>query len=180
MIGQSVGECREDSGVQRIRDRVEQSLVDWVGAQGIRPQAVLDVGGGTGTLLRRVGLRFPDAGLTGVDVSPHGPAERLPFEDETFDLVVSTVCCHHRRSPDKGLAEIGRVLRPGGRFCIAEHYAAGWLRPFFAVPGNSDRGHTREELTRRYGAAGLKVDRWQLLDRLAGLPFSHGIGAVKP
>jgi SAM-dependent methyltransferase len=180
VIGQSVEEHREDGGIQRIRDRVEQSLVDWVGAQGIRPQAVLDAGGGTGTLLRRLALRFPDAELTGVDLSSHDSAGQLPFEDESFDLVVSTVCCHDGPRPDEHLAEIRRVLRPGGRFCVAEHYAAGWLRPFFAVGGHSDRGHTREELTRNYGAAGLKVDRWQLLDRLAGLPFSHGIGAVKP
>uniref|UniRef100_A0AAU3IAF3 Methyltransferase domain-containing protein n=1 Tax=Streptomyces sp. NBC_01393 TaxID=2903851 RepID=A0AAU3IAF3_9ACTN len=196
---QNWGPTYEDSRIQQIRDRIHQSLVDWVGEQGVRPQNVLDVGCGTGALLRRVGIRFPNAELTGVDVSPsmvetarakvpeglpvtfvHGAAEQLPFEDESFDLVVSTICFHHWRSRNEGLAEIQRVLKPGGRVFIADHYAVGWLRPFFAVTRCRDRVHTREELTRMYGAAGLRVDRWKLLDRLAKLPFIHGIGAVKP
>jgi ubiquinone/menaquinone biosynthesis C-methylase UbiE len=49
------------------------------------------------------------------------PAARLPFPDDSFDTVVGTlVFCE---VPDQGaaLAEIARVLRPGGSFCFLEH-----------------------------------------------------------
>ena len=43
-------------------------------------------------------------------------AERLPFEDGFFDLVYSWGVIHHSESPEKIIAEIYRVLKPGGRF----------------------------------------------------------------
>jgi SAM-dependent methyltransferase len=42
----------------------------------------------------------------------------LPFPDASFDLVVSALSMHHWAEPEKGLAEIGRVLRPGGRALV--------------------------------------------------------------
>jgi ubiquinone/menaquinone biosynthesis C-methylase UbiE len=38
----------------------------------------------------------------------------LPFADERFEVVVSTASIHHWKDPDRGLAEIYRVLKPGG------------------------------------------------------------------
>lgn len=179
---QNRGPTDEDGRSPWIRDRIHRSLVDWVGEEGIRPHHVLAAGSGTGALLRRVAIRFPDAELRGVDICERLPGdyERLPFADESFDLVVSVIGFQHWRSRPEGLSEIRRVLRPGGRVFVADHYAAGSLRPFFAVPRCLDGVHTLEELQRMYGAAGLSVDRWKLLDRLADLPLIHGIGAVKP
>ena len=47
-----------------------------------------------------------------------GSAAALPFPDETFDIVVSTMSVHHWDDPVAGLAEIARVLRPTGRALI--------------------------------------------------------------
>jgi SAM-dependent methyltransferase len=47
-----------------------------------------------------------------------GDVAALPFDDGTFDLVVSTFSMHHWADPPAGLAEIDRVLRPGGRALI--------------------------------------------------------------
>jgi ubiquinone/menaquinone biosynthesis C-methylase UbiE len=47
-----------------------------------------------------------------------GDVAALPFADESFDLVVSTLSMHHWADPTAGLNEIGRVLRPGGRALI--------------------------------------------------------------
>jgi SAM-dependent methyltransferase len=47
-----------------------------------------------------------------------GDVAALAFRDQSFDLVVSTLSMHHWADPAAGLAEIGRVLRPGGRALI--------------------------------------------------------------
>ena len=78
------------------------------------PRRVLDVGCGTGTLLRKAAERFPRADLSGVDLAPgmveaareawggdrparfvRAAADHLPFEDGEFGLVMSTVSFHH-------------------------------------------------------------------------------------
>jgi SAM-dependent methyltransferase len=47
-----------------------------------------------------------------------GDVASLAFPDQSFDLVVSTLSMHHWADPVAGLAEIGRVLRPGGRALV--------------------------------------------------------------
>lgn len=79
-------------------------------------QSVLDVGCGTGDLALMAKERV---GAIGRVV---GLIEQLPFDDHSFDVVLSTMMMHHL--PDdlkrRGLAEIARVLRPGGRVVIAD------------------------------------------------------------
>jgi SAM-dependent methyltransferase len=106
-------------------------------------EEVLDVGCGTGTLAiqvqRRVGAT---GGVFGIDPGTEqiararskaagrnlpidfrvGVIENLPFPDQMFDVVVNTIMMHHL--PDelkrRGLSEIHRVLKPGGRLVIAD------------------------------------------------------------
>jgi ubiquinone/menaquinone biosynthesis C-methylase UbiE len=105
--------------------------------------AVLDVGCGTGTLALEVARRVGQAGrVVGIDPGAEqiararakaarrnapiefqvGVIEQLPFPDQTFDVVLSTLMMHHLPAPLKrqGLAEIARVLKPGGRLVIAD------------------------------------------------------------
>jgi ubiquinone/menaquinone biosynthesis C-methylase UbiE len=51
-------------------------------------------------------------------------AERLPFADASFETVVCTLVLCTVEAPGKALAEIGRVLRPGGRLLFIEHVRA--------------------------------------------------------
>lgn len=104
---------------------------------------VLDVGCGTGTLALDVAQRVGSAGhVAGIDPSAqqisharakaarrrlpiefqNGVIEQLPFPEQTFDVVLSTLMMHHLPAPLKrqGLAEIARVLKPGGRLIIAD------------------------------------------------------------
>jgi len=54
----------------------------------------------------------------------------LTFPDRSFDLVVSTLSMHHWSDPAAGLAEIGRVLRPGGRALIWDFRPGTRPHPF--------------------------------------------------
>ena len=145
----------------------------------MHPHDVLDVGCGTGALLNLLGEHFPDAHLTGVDASEgmvgsartptvssdrirfhHAGAERLPFGDSTFDLVVSTVSFHHWADQRQGIAEVARVLSPGGTFLLADLHALSYLRVFFAAARRRHRMHSRREVEAMLHAVGLTMPGW--------------------
>jgi SAM-dependent methyltransferase len=70
-------------------------------------------------MLRRARRRAAEAGRDVTFVE--APAERLPFEDDSFDTVVSMVVLCTVEDPQLALREIRRVLRPDGRFLLSEH-----------------------------------------------------------
>lgn len=105
---------------------------------------VLEVGAGTGAnvpyytdaTVQRVRLAEPDPHMRGYleararrargvrfEIADH-EAERLPYEDAAFDTVVSTLVLCSVADLRTSLAEIHRVLKPGGRFLFIEHVAA--------------------------------------------------------
>jgi ubiquinone/menaquinone biosynthesis C-methylase UbiE len=103
---------------------------------------VLDVGCGTGNLLRATGKRHPNVELFGVDPDlkmlaraegklrraglaarlDRGYAQELAFPDGSFDVVFSSLMLHHLETPakDEMLAEVRRVLRPDGVLVLAD------------------------------------------------------------
>ncbi|WP_035737877.1 class I SAM-dependent methyltransferase [Glycomyces arizonensis] len=156
---------------------------------------VLEVAVGTGLNLEH----YPDgADLTGIELSPRmleraksraaslgldadlrlGDAQRLDFGDSSFDTVVCTfsLCC----VPDeaKAVAEMARVLRPGGVLLLADHVESTslWLRALQraaeigSVPFAGE--HFRRRPIRHVEAAGLNIeehDRFKrgMIERLA-------------
>ncbi len=103
-------------------------------------QVVLDAGTGTGFLLDELRSRGSGAFLIGVDASMAmlsagsgvrvgADILRLPFKDESLDLVVSSSC--YQWAPDLGeaFAEVHRVLKPGGRFQAAL-FGSGTMKEF--------------------------------------------------
>jgi ubiquinone/menaquinone biosynthesis C-methylase UbiE len=116
-------------------DRVHRGVLARVPAD-FAPTAVLDIGCGTGRLLRRINARWPSAALNGVDLAEgmvaqaraltpqatiyQAPAEVLPLPDSSVDLVTSTTSFHHWSDQAKGVSEAYRVLRPGGLFILAD------------------------------------------------------------
>ncbi|MGD0083332.1 MAG: class I SAM-dependent methyltransferase [Acidimicrobiales bacterium] len=97
---------------------------------------LLDIGTGTGRLLELLGQERPQLALFGLDRSAgmlnaarqaraplnlvRGAAEALPFPNESFDVVTSTLSFHHWSDQPEALSEVRRVLRPGGAFALAD------------------------------------------------------------
>jgi ubiquinone/menaquinone biosynthesis C-methylase UbiE len=98
---------------------------------------VLDVGCGTGELMRRLRAKHPHAVLAGLDPVAEmlavardklsgnedlrtGYADALPWGAGTFDVVVSCNMFHYISHPVEALREMGRVLRPGGSLVLTD------------------------------------------------------------
>jgi SAM-dependent methyltransferase len=164
-----------------------------------RGQQLLEIGAGLGTDL----LQFARAGanVTAIDLTPRsiellklrfqaehlpvdarvGDAEHLPFADRTFDAVYSFGVLHHTPSIDRAIAEIHRVLRPGGRIIIMLYHqdslrvwlgaplhgirkvargewlgtsaatVADWIRIYDGVANPLGRAYTRADVERLFG-----------------------------
>jgi SAM-dependent methyltransferase len=160
---------------------------DWV-LDLAEPRAgarVLDVACGSGSFL----LCAADRGLelVGLDVSPTaielarervpgaalhvGDAEQLPFEDSSFDVVTCLGSLEHFPSPERGAAEIARVLRPDGRAVVFVPNLFFLGHVWFGLRHGiepSEGGQDFSETFRTSGGwrsllegAGLVVERWR-------------------
>jgi ubiquinone/menaquinone biosynthesis C-methylase UbiE len=149
-------------------DRIQKAVLNMVEKE-YTPEVVLDVGCGTGRLLRKVRERWPIARLIGVDAAagmiekarqlmPYATfyvskAESLPLPDVSVDLVFSTASFHHWQGEDKALREIKRVLRLGGRFFLADIWPPLGLSRFSRHFQSNNPNRIRET----FADAGLQV-----------------------
>jgi ubiquinone/menaquinone biosynthesis C-methylase UbiE len=141
------------------------------------PQHVLDVGCGTGYLLRVLAGRYPKAReLAGIDAAPNmietakritdderltfatGVAEHLPFDDASMDLVVSSTSFDHWSDQGAGLAECARVLRPGGYLVLVDQFSL-WLIPTLTVRRRG-KARTRGRADSLLARAGFDCPEW--------------------
>lgn len=152
--------------------RVYHRFVAGALALGVSEGLGLDLGTGPGTVtiaiarqrprLHMVGLdlaanmvakaklQAARAGLDGRGAWPQADGHSLPFPDDSFDLVISSFALHHWDDPVRILDEMGRVLRPGGRYYIADlcreldllqrFFAYGSI-PFVSLPFGSYLGY---------------------------------------
>jgi len=140
----------------RHYDRISQSITDLIEHCVVRlapklGERVLDVATGTGWTARRVAAR--GASVVGLDLGADlieaakglateagltidfrvGDAERLPFDDGSFDAVISTCGVMFVSRPEVAAAELARVCRKGGRLGLATWPPDGTIAGFFKV-----------------------------------------------
>jgi ubiquinone/menaquinone biosynthesis C-methylase UbiE len=141
---------------------------EWIGARA--KGRVLEVAVGTG---RNFDFYSRGVGITGVDLSPDmldiarrhatdldlevdlcvAAAEALPFDEDSFDTAVCTLSLCTIPDPAASIAEMKRVLRPGGQLLLLDHIGSSWW-PIWAAQ------RLIEQLTIR--AAGEHMTRRQL------------------
>ncbi len=121
-------------------DSFRRAMVDQA---GIQPgQRVLDIGCGTGSLVVQLLKLHPETDVTGLDPDPKalarakrkadragvsptldvGFSDELPYPEASFDFVFSSFMFHHLKPEEqqKTLAEVRRVLKPGGSFHLID------------------------------------------------------------
>jgi len=139
---------------------------------------ILDIGAGKGEKAGRILQAFPGTEVFAIDPNERriseakrdhpgvkstvAGAERIPFDDASFDKAYSTMALHHFSDLDKALAEVSRVVRPGGSYVILEVEPGSLLgrifRFFGRLMGEKMQVLTEEELLSRLGrATGFRV-----------------------
>lgn len=140
---------------RRLASRLYARVAADVAAAGLPLHArILDVGTGPGLVPLRIAAERPDLLLDAVDLAPVmveqarrnaadptaavtftvADVARLPFDADTFDLVVSTFSPHHWTDPVAAVRDVVRVLRPG---------ASAWLYDFRWALGRTQTAAVR-------------------------------------
>ncbi|MFQ5425057.1 MAG: class I SAM-dependent methyltransferase [Phycisphaerae bacterium] len=117
-----------------MRRRVETVFDVFLRDFNLTGRKVLDAGCGTGWFSLRASQRGAD--VTALDIGPRlleqvrrkcpartvcGSVTDLQFDDDTFDVVISSECIEHTRQPAVAVRELIRVCRPGGRVAITSN-----------------------------------------------------------
>lgn len=144
--------------------RARSELLRTILEPGIgEPERVLDVGSADGPSVAWMRSRGHRIALD-VDIDALGPGDvcgsalALPFADETFDVVAAFDVVEHCEPEGVALAELTRVLRPGGRLFLAVP-AYQWAWTQFDVDSGHYRRYTRGRLIRAVERTGVSIDR---------------------
>jgi SAM-dependent methyltransferase len=148
----------------RVRsDLLELTLSDAVGGNRSSQPSILDLGSADGpsvgwlrTRGHRVGMDIDPRGLHAGDVC--GSAMDLPFGPATFDVVAAFDVIEHCDPEDRVLAEVSRVLKPGGRFLMSVP-AYQWAWTAHDDHNGHHRRYTRRRAVASVTRAGFDVER---------------------
>ena len=133
------------NSLERERYLLEPYIRQFARFEQSAGKRVLEIGVGAGTDF--INWVRAGANATGIDLTLQGisltrerlqlenrtaelrvsDAESLPFEDGTFDLVYSYGVLHHSPDTEQAVAEVRRVLKPGGKALVMVYYARSWV-----------------------------------------------------
>jgi malonyl-CoA O-methyltransferase len=172
-----------------VQKRVVASFAGFLRGWPDIPRRVLDIGSGTGMLLKELAGLYPEAAFIGLDLAfgmslksranlsgnasvrlMTGDAEALPFRENAFDLVVSTSTFQWLESLDRVFAEAFRVLAPEGRFVFAlfggrslfelrNAYRSAWERAGLGPEERTHTFHASSVVEAALGRAGFTVSQ---------------------
>jgi 2-polyprenyl-3-methyl-5-hydroxy-6-metoxy-1,4-benzoquinol methylase len=151
----------------------------------------LDVGARAGVQTRWLEERGYE--VTSVDVDPQfdeclkvDANQRLPFDDDSFDLIWCSEVIEHLEKPDFALSELRRVTKPGGLLVLTTPNSYAWLFRFIALFGLTPERIQRKDHVQFFDLADIKrlAPEAELYGYFpyAGLKLTirKGIGALSP
>jgi SAM-dependent methyltransferase len=166
-----------DTFMGRYADRLAPLLIGFAGAQ--RGERVLDVGCGPGSLTEALGELLGAEHVAAIDPSEPfaaacservpaadiqvGAAESLPWPADTFDVALSQLVVNFMSDADAGVAEMRRVVRPGGTVASCTwDYSGGMtmLRTFWDAALSLDSETPDEARTMRYNDPDALRELW--------------------
>lgn len=154
-------------------------------------ESLLDCGCGTAPMLTLLHEKYPDKHYTGIDLTPKmievaksknmegvelvvGDCENLPFEENSFDVVICSQSFHHYPNVQDFFNSVFRVLRPNGRLILrdmtAKYGAVRWFMNTIEMPIINLTGHGdvhvygREEVKALCENAGLRLEFFEKRD----------------
>ena len=138
-----------DGFTDGVDPEYEEQIIPLVGRELEAARGLLDVGCGEGQLARAVKGQNPSVRVVGVDPTPRqievaedrgggvdyhvAPADALPFDDASFDAVLACLVFEHIDNLEGAIAEVARVLKPGGTFLFLLNHPllqtpnSGWI-----------------------------------------------------
>ncbi len=146
---------------------------------------LLDCGCGTGPMISLLYEKDPSKNYTGLDITPKmievakakkldgvtwvvGDCENLPFNEDSFDVIICSNSFHHYPNPQAFFESAKRVLRPGGRLILQDYTAPKpilWLMNHTEMPlanliGHGDvKAYSLDEISKLCKVAGLKIEK---------------------
>jgi len=170
-----------DRFMGRYAEKLAPAFADFA---GVHEGTVIDVGCGSGVLTEELARRVGGGSVAAVDPSPlleacaarvpdadvrSGAAEELPWPDGAFDAALAQLVLHFLDDPRAGLAEMARVVRPGGTVaaCTWNFREMKLLRTFWESVRSLEPNAPRETTSH------------ESLDELAELGRSAGLQDVE-
>lgn len=138
--------------LEKQKRKEEPWKIQEFGKMNIKNKKVLEIGYGMGC--DHLELARRGAILSGIDITKEnlkiakkhlelngyssnliiGDAEKMPYENNSFDFVYSFGVLHHTPNMEKSIHEIYRVLKPGGRVWIAVYNKNSWFYRYYIIP----------------------------------------------
>jgi ubiquinone/menaquinone biosynthesis C-methylase UbiE len=146
---------------------------------------VLEVSCGAGGGASYITRTLRPASYTGLDLNPasvdlcrkrhklpgldfvQGDAQDLPFADETFDAVINVEASHQYPNFERFLAEVARVLRPGGHFLYADNCRRRWVGMWEAALAEAPMRRIAERVIDEEAMRGLRENTRRSQDLLS-------------